>query len=130
MADGPLVNAAGIAAQLGLAATALVTPLISISQVADPALMLPAVTAIVEGAVSVTVATQPVPATLAVAPVDKRKPDGSVSIKDIPACAGLPIEFVSRNLSGATPPRGIAAAPKLLVTVGGGVICGGVTTRH
>ena len=128
--DGPFVNATGLVAQLALAAAVLVTPVTSISQVAVPALMLPAVTLIVDGAVSVTVAAQPDPKTIAVAPVDKRNPDGSVSTKEIPDCTGLPLEFVSRNLSGATPPRGIEAAPNVFVNVGGGMVAGGVTTRH
>lgn len=85
MAFGPLVKAAGFVAQLALAAAALVTPLTSMSQMAVPALMLPAVTRIVDGAVSVTVAVQPVPVTFTVAPVERRKPDGSVSVKVIPA---------------------------------------------
>ena len=130
MDDGPLVNAAGLAAQLALAAAAFVTPLTSMSQVAVPPLMVPAVTLIVEGAVSVTVAAQPDPVTLAVAPVDKRKPDGSVSTKEIADCTGLPVELVSRNLSGATPPTRIEAAPKVFVNVGGCIVGGGVTTRH
>lgn len=127
MEVGPLVNAALFVAQLGLAAAALVTPLTTISQLAVPAIIVPAVTLMVEGAVKVTVAAQPVPVTVAVAPVVNRRPDGSVSTNAIPVCAGLPVAFVSRKFKGVLVPAGIAAAPKVLVRVGAGV---GITTRH
>ena len=87
--DGPLVNAAGLVEQSTLAAAALVIPLTAISQLAVPVFIVPAETLMVEGAVNVTVAEQPVPVTVAVAPVVKRKPDGRVSTNAIPVCAGF-----------------------------------------
>ena len=127
---GPLVNAAGLVAQSVFAAAVLVTPLTEISQVAVPTLMVPVATLIVDGAVSVTVAVQPVPLTVAVAPAVKRKPDGSVSIKAMPVCAGLPVELVKRKLRGVTAPARMDPLAKLFVSVGAAGAGGGVMTRH
>jgi len=125
--DEPFVNAAGLAVQSRLAAAVLVIPLTAISQLTVPTLIVPADTLIDEGAVNVTVAEQPVPVTVAVAPVVKRKPEGSVSTNAIPACAGLPVAFVSRKLSGVLAPARIEAAPNALVNIGVGSV---VTSRH
>ena len=92
--------------------------------------MAPAVTLIVEGAVSVTVAAQPVPETIAVAPDVKRRPEGSVSTKAMPDCTGLPVEFVKRKLSGVTAPARMDLLAKLFVSVGAAGAGGGVITRH
>ena len=125
--DAPFVNAGGLVEQSTLTATLLVTPLIVMSHVAVPALILPAVMLIVAGAARDTVAEQPAPVTVAVAPGTRRKPEGSVSVNAIPDCRGLPDELVRRKLSGVTPPSKIDALAKLFVSVGAG---GGVTTRH
>jgi hypothetical protein len=89
--------------------------------------MPPAETLIVEGAVSVIVATQPVPATIALAPVVKRKPEGKVSVNAMPDCIGLPAVLVKRKFSGVTPPARIEPLAKLFVRVGVGE---GVMTKH
>jgi len=114
-----------------LATEVSVTPLTDMSQEAVPALIVAPDTAIVDGAVNVTVPVQPVPANVAVAPVVRRKPDGSVSVKAMPARKGLPKVFVSRKLRGVLAPRNMDAAPKVLVNAGcvGGVM-GGPTNRH
>jgi hypothetical protein len=125
--DEPLVNAAGFVAQSVFAAAVLVTPLMVMSHVAAPALIVPAATFIVDGASSVTVAEQPVPLTVAEAPVVNRKPEGRVSTNAMPDCGGLPVALVSRKFRGATPPARIELVAKLFVNVGAG---GGVTIRH
>ena len=112
--------------QSALATALLVMPLTETSQIAVPALIVAPDTAIIDGAVNVTVPVQPAPTNEAVAPVVRRKPEGSVSTKLIPDCAGLPAEFVSRKFSNVLAPARMEAAPKDLVNVGGG----GVTTKH
>ena len=98
----------------------------AMSQVAVPEVIVPAVTLIVDGAVSVTVAVQPTLVTVAVAPVVNRKPLGSVSVNAIPVCAGFPVVLVTRKLSGVLAPAAIEVLEKFLVSVGRT----GVTTRH
>lgn len=115
---GPFVNAGGLVAQSALAAATFVIPFTAISQVAVPAFMVADVTLIVDGAVSVTVAAHPMPTTVAVAPGVRRNPDGRVSTKMMPACAGLPAELVRRKLSGVLLPTGIDDETKLLVNCG------------
>lgn len=83
--DSPLVNAGGLAEQSGLALPALATLLMDISQVAVPAVMEPADTTIVAGAVNVTVAVQPAPVTKDVAPAVNCNPAGNVSTNPMPA---------------------------------------------
>ena len=109
--------------QSALVVAVLVMPLTAMSQVAVPKAILPAVTLIVDGAVRVTVAVQPTPVTVAVAPVVNRKPVGSVSVNAIPVCAGFPVALVTRKLSGVLAPAAIEVLEKFLVSVG----CTGVT---
>jgi hypothetical protein len=116
--DWPFVNAAGFAEQSAFAAPTLVMPLIAMSQVAEPAFIVAAATLMVDGGVKDTVAAHPAPVTVAKAPSVKRSPDGSVSVKAIPVCAGLPGELVSRKLRGVLLPNAMVEAPKLLVSVG------------
>ena len=113
----PFVNAAGLVAQSKLAAAVLVIPLTAISQLAVPVFIVPALTVIVEGAVKATVAEQPAPVTVVVAPGVKRRPAGKVSTNAMPVCTGLPVEFVRRNVSAVVPPLTIEDVAKLLVKV-------------
>ena len=114
----PLVKAAGFVAQSAFVALVFVMPLTAMSQVTVPKAMVPAATLIVDGAVRVTVAVQPTPDTVAVAPVVKRKPVGRVSTNAMPACAGLPAAFVRRKLSGVLVPEVMDAPAKFFVSVG------------
>ena len=116
--DAPLVKAAGLVAQSAFTAPVFVMPLTAMSQVAVPKAMVPAATLIVEGAVRITVAVQPLPDTVAVAPVVNRKPAGKVSTNARPACAGLPTAFVRRKLSGVLVPEVMDAPAKFFVSVG------------
>jgi hypothetical protein len=97
------------------------------SHVAVPKFMEPAETLMVAGGLNVTVAAQPVPEIVALAPDTNLRPDGSVSINAIPDCSGLPVEFVKRKFSRTDPPLAMDGAAKLLVSVGAD---GGFTTRH
>ena len=118
IAAEPLVNAAGLAVQSGLPGPVLVTPLMVMTQDAVPAFIVMADTLIAEGAVSATVAAQPVPDTVAVAPTVRRRPLGRVSTNAKPDCAGLPVVLVTRKLSAVLPPTEIVEAAKLLVSDG------------
>ena len=80
--------------------------------------MVTALTLIVEGAVRVTVAVQPIPDTVAVAPAVKRKPAGRVSTNARPIWGGLPATLVRRKLSGVLVPAVMAALEKRLLSVG------------
>jgi hypothetical protein len=98
------------------------------SQLADPAFIVAAVTLMVDGALNATLAAHPAPTTVAVAPAVKRNPDGRLSVNAMPDCAGLPTVFVNRKLSSVLPPMAMLDAAKLLVNVGGNAPV--VTRRH
>ena len=119
MAAGPFVNAAGLVEQSALVATLLVMLLMAIAQETVPAVMLPADTLMTFGCTSETVAAQPAPVTLAVAPSGNRNPTGNVSVNETPLCTGLPTAFVIKKLSAVLDPAMMLAAAKLLVSVTG-----------
>jgi hypothetical protein len=117
----PLVNAAGLLAQLGLTSVArFVTPVTVIVQEAVPFVMATPVNAIVSGVPCTTLLDpeQPDPnATVGVALV-KRSDAGNESVNAMPPWAGLVPPLVNVKINVVDAPSLMAPAPKALLSVG------------
>jgi predicted transcriptional regulator len=129
MLPGPLVKAAGVAAQLAfVCAGRFVTPVTVIVQLAVPAPIATDVNAIESGAPCVTTLAPEHPApnvTVGVAEVNRRLA-GRLSVKAIPDWAGFEPLLASVNTSVVEAVSAIEAAPNAFVSVG----CAGSTTRQ